>query len=144
MGSPIVPALRQQTNKLRQPPSLSWPRSLWTSTPATFPSRRRPDSGETMSALKGNADLCAAPEARVRTFYPSITETIPANHAELRNEFGKLETLMWRQTKGKTAPTPTLPDANDRIHTLGYNYCPVHTEIYGSYRSQAARTVPRL
>ena len=28
-----------------------------------------------------------------------------------------------------------------RIHTLGYNYCPVHTEIYGSYRNQAARTV---
>ena len=26
-----------------------------------------------------------------------------------------------------------------RIHTIGYNYCPVHTEIYGSYRSQAVR-----
>ena len=26
-----------------------------------------------------------------------------------------------------------------RINTLGYNYCPVHTEIYGSYRNQAVR-----
>ena len=28
-----------------------------------------------------------------------------------------------------------------RIHTIGYDYCPVHTEIYGSYRNQAARGV---
>ena len=26
-----------------------------------------------------------------------------------------------------------------RIHTLGYNYCPVHTEIYGSYRNRDRR-----
>ena len=38
-----------------------------------------------INPYQGNADLCAAPEARVRTFYPSITETIPANHADLRN-----------------------------------------------------------
>ena len=99
-------------------------------------------------------------------FYPSITETIPPTYPDLRNEFGKLETLMWNQTKSKAHPTPCLPEANDRlrhisvvikpfkktpentfvtclflfrINTLGYNYCPVHTEIYGSYRNQAVR-----
>merc|ERR1711902_162495 len=95
--------------------------------------------GNYVSALKGNADLCAAPEARVINIYPSITETIPPTYPDLRNEFGKLENLMWRQQKGRSAPTPTLPEANDRIHTLGWNYCPVHTEIYGSYRNQAIR-----
>ena len=62
----------------------------------------------------GNADLCAAPEARVINFYPSITETIPPTYPGLRQEFGKLETLMWRQHKGRSAPTPVLPEANDR------------------------------
>merc|ERR1712098_941205 len=79
--------------------------------------------GNYVSALKGNADLCAAPEARVLNFYPSITQTIPSTYPDLRNEFGKLENLMWRQTKARNAPTPVLPEANDRIHTLGYNYC---------------------
>merc|ERR1711983_510071 len=65
--------------------------------------------GNYVSALKGNADLCAAPEARVINFYPSITETIPPTYPGLRQEFGKLETLMWRQHKGRSAPTPVLP-----------------------------------
>merc|ERR1711971_1300951 len=43
--------------------------------------------GNYVSALKGNADLCAAPEARVTNFYPSITETIPPAYPDLRNEF---------------------------------------------------------
>ena len=64
--------------------------------------------------IQGNADLCAAPEARVINFYPSITETIPPTYPGLRQEFGKLETLMWRQHKGRSAPTPVLPEANDR------------------------------
>ena len=50
-----------------------------------------------MCIVPGNADLCAAPEARVINFYPSITETIPPTYPDLRNEFGKLENLMWRQ-----------------------------------------------
>merc|ERR1711955_184363 len=33
--------------------------------------------GNYVSALKGNADLCAAPEPRVTHYYPSITETLP-------------------------------------------------------------------
>merc|ERR1739838_394984 len=98
--------------------------------------------GNYVSALKGNADLCAAPEPRITTWYPSITESLPPTYPGLRHEYGKLESLMWRGRRGTSAPpTPVLPDANNRIHTIGYNYCPVHTEIYGSYRNQAARGV---
>merc|ERR1712147_250374 len=93
--------------------------------------------GNYVSALKGNADLCAAPEARVTNWYPSITETVPPTYPDIRHEFGKLESLMWRQRAGSAPPTPVMPEANDRIHTIGYDYCPVHTEIYGSYRNQA-------
>merc|ERR1711884_129199 len=140
MGSPIVPALRA-TNKQTQTDSLTelatmsldlYTRNIPLTQKAKF-------WGNYVSALKGNADLCAAPEARVLNFYPSITQTIPPTFPDLRNEFGKLENLMWKQVKNKSAPTPVLPAANDRIHTLGYNYCPVHTEIYGSYRNQAVR-----
>merc|ERR1712013_265989 len=69
--------------------------------------------GNYVSALKGNADLCAAPEPRITHYYPSVTETLP-------------------------------PDANERINSLGYNYLPVHTEIYGSYRNRDARSVARF
>ena len=103
----------------------------------------------------GNADLCAGPEPRITNWYASITETIPPTYPGLRQEFGKLENLMWGQRAGSRAPTPVMPDANNRwgqallsaftlhplfrIHTVGYNYCPVHTEIYGTYRNQARR-----
>merc|ERR1711862_505040 len=86
--------------------------------------------GNYVSALKGNADLCAAPVARVINFYPSITETIPPTYPGLRQEFGKLETLMWRQHKGRSAPTPVLPEANDRIHTLGWNLPSPHRDLW--------------
>merc|ERR1711963_373335 len=95
--------------------------------------------GTYVSSLKGNADLCAGPEPRVIKWYPSITEVLPPTYPNLRNEFGKLETLQWRQRSMSVPPTPVLPEANDRIHTIGYDYCPVHTEIYGSYRNQARR-----
>merc|ERR1712126_640948 len=97
--------------------------------------------GTFVSSLKGGADLCAGPEPRIIAWYPSITETLPPSYPDLRHEFGKLETLQWRQRRGTTPPTPVEPEANDRIHTIGYNYCPVHTEIYGSYRNRAARGV---
>ena len=50
--------------------------------------------------------------------YPSITETIPPTYPDLRNEFGKLESLMWRQTKSRAHPTPCLPEANDRFRHI--------------------------
>merc|ERR1712123_44753 len=95
--------------------------------------------GNYVSALKGNADLCAAPEPRVTHWYPSITETVPPTYPGLRHEFGKLESLQRSQRASTCPPTRVMPDANDRIHNIGYNYCPVHTEIYGSYRNQARR-----
>jgi len=96
--------------------------------------------GNFVSALKGSKDLNAAPEPHIRNFYPSIVETMPGADASLKNEFGRLEDLMWRSRRGTSLPpTPVLPAANDRIHTLGYNYCPVHTEIYGSYRNRDRR-----
>merc|ERR1712183_670312 len=96
--------------------------------------------GNYVSALKGNADLCAAPEPCVTNWYPSITETVPPTYPDPRQEFGKLESLMWRGRRGTSAPpTHVLPDANNRIHTIGYDYCPIHTEIYGSYRNQTKR-----
>merc|ERR1712002_1184004 len=96
--------------------------------------------GNYVSALKGNADLCAAPEPRITHYYPSITETLPPAYPGFRHEFGKLESLQWRGRRGASVePTRVLPDANNRIHSLGYNYLPVHTEIYGSYRNRDAR-----
>merc|ERR1711862_1086716 len=65
--------------------------------------------GNYVSALKGNADLCAASEARVINFYPSITETIPPTYPGLRQEFGKLETLMWYSTREDLPPLPSCP-----------------------------------
>ena len=47
-------------------------------------------------------------------FYPSITEVVPPAYPDLRQEFGKLESLMWNARKPKVAPTATLPEANDR------------------------------
>ena len=85
--------------------------------------------------------LLAPPEPSVRTWYPSITEVVPPTYSDLRQEFGKLETLQWdaRARSATPAPAPVLPGASDRIHTVGYDYCPVHTEIYGTYRARDAR-----
>jgi len=63
-----------------------------------------------VAALKGSQDLRAPDELRLR---PRRAGTQPL--------------------------TPVLPDAHDRIFSVGYNYTPVHTEIYGTYRAQTAR-----
>merc|ERR1711892_929038 len=67
--------------------------------------------GDYVSALKGNADLCAAPEPRVTNWYPSITETVPPTYPDLRHEFGKLESLQWRQRASSAPPTRVMPGA---------------------------------
>merc|ERR1711964_695438 len=94
-----------------------------------------------VSALKGSQDLRAPDEGRIRNWHPSIIETLPDEYPDLKHEFGKLELQMFdRPRRAGTAPlTPVLPDAHDRIFTLGYTYMPVHTEIYGTYRAQTAR-----
>merc|ERR1711956_104024 len=65
-----------------------------------------------VGALKGSQDLRAPDDRIIRSIHPSIVETLP-------EEF------------------PDLPEANDRIHTIGYAYNPVHTEIYGTFRNNA-------
>ena len=75
------------------------------------------DSSELKSMCKiyvGNADLLAGPEPHITNWFPSITETLPPTYPGLKQEFSKLETLMWRQRRGTTPATPVLPDANDR------------------------------
>jgi len=94
-----------------------------------------------VSALKGAQDLRAPDETNVRTWHPSIIQTLPDDFPDLKHEFGKLESQMFdRPRRRGTEPlTPVLPDAHDRIFTLGYHYIPVHTEIYGTYRARTAR-----
>merc|ERR1712212_778544 len=90
-----------------------------------------------VSALKGSQDLRAPEEGRIRNWHPSILETLPSEFPDLKHEFGKLESQMFDRPRTRTYPlSPVLPDARDRIFSLGYNYCPVHTEIYGTYRAR--------
>jgi len=94
-----------------------------------------------VSALKGTQDLRAPEEGRLRVWHPSIIETLPNEYPDLKHEFGKLESQMFDRPRraGTLPPTPVLPEAHDRIFSMGYNYLPVHTEIYGTYRAQTAR-----
>merc|ERR1712001_106729 len=91
-----------------------------------------------VAALKGSQDLRAPDEAALRTWHPSIIETLPNEFPDLKHEFGKLESQMFDRPRRRGADplSPVLPDARDRIFSLGYNYCPVHTEIYGTYRAR--------
>ena len=79
----------------------------------------------------GNADLYAAPEPRITHWYPSITETLPPTYSGLRQEFGKLESLMWNQRAGSRAPTPVLPDANNRWERFFMKTIPPATIFLG-------------
>merc|ERR1711976_284470 len=92
-----------------------------------------------VGALKGSQDLRAPEEAVIRTLHPSIVETLPEEFPDLKHEFYRLESQMFDRPKrpGLVPLTPVLPDANDRILTPGFNYNPVHTEIYGTYRNNA-------
>merc|ERR1711963_1254589 len=66
--------------------------------------------GNFVSALKGGKDLYAAPEPHVRNFYPSIVEYIPTADSKTKNEFGRLEDLMWRSRRGTACPLhPSCP-----------------------------------
>jgi len=93
-----------------------------------------------VSALKGNQDLRASDPAP-RTWHPSVLETLPDEYPDLKQQFGKLESQLFDIPKRKAQEplTPVIADANDRIHSLGYSYYPVHTEIYGTYRSRGAK-----
>jgi hypothetical protein len=65
------------------------------------------------SITAGSQDLCAADLADTRTWYPSITETVP-EFPDLKKEFGKIEDQMLSRRRAATPLTPVLPDAHDR------------------------------
>merc|ERR1712170_4294 len=96
-----------------------------------------------VGALKGSQDLRAPEEAVIRTLHPSIVETLPEEFPDLKHEFSRLESQMFDRPKrpGLVPLTPVLPDANGCILTPGFNYNPVHTEIYGTYRNNAKRAL---
>merc|ERR1712168_1583737 len=48
-----------------------------------------------VSSLKGNQDLRAAHETPLRTWHPSVIETLPNDYPELKSEFTKLESQMF-------------------------------------------------
>eukprot|EP00090_Calanus_glacialis_P026688 TRINITY_DN4195_c0_g1_i1.p1 TRINITY_DN4195_c0_g1~~TRINITY_DN4195_c0_g1_i1.p1 ORF type:complete len:118 (+),score=29.37 TRINITY_DN4195_c0_g1_i1:53-406(+) len=89
-----------------------------------------------VSALKGNQDLRVSEGPPYHTWHPSVLETLPDEYPDLKSEFGKLETQLFDRPKRRAQEplTRVIADANDRIHSLGYSYNPVHTEIYGTYR----------
>merc|ERR1712141_585346 len=92
---------------------------------------------------KGSQDLRAPDDRIIRSIHPSIVETLPEEFPDLKHEFSRLESQMFYRPKrpGLTPLTPVLPEANDRIHSLGYAYNPVHTEIYGTFRNNAKRAL---
>ena len=69
-----------------------------------------------MSFVAGAQDLRAPDETNVRTWHPSIIQTLPDDFPDLKHEFGKLESQMFdRPRRRGTEPlTPVLPDAHDR------------------------------
>eukprot|EP00092_Neocalanus_flemingeri_P040159 GFUD01043744.1.p1 GENE.GFUD01043744.1~~GFUD01043744.1.p1 ORF type:complete len:116 (-),score=25.09 GFUD01043744.1:120-467(-) len=91
-----------------------------------------------VSALKGSQSLCAADDANTRTWYPSITETVP-DSPDLKKEFGRIEDQMLSRRRAATPLTPVLPGAHDRIYSFGYSYEPIHADIYGTFRARTAR-----
>jgi len=94
-----------------------------------------------VSSLKGVQDLRAPDDRMFRPLHPSIVETLPDDFPDLKHEFSKLESQMFDRPRKRAAEplTPILPDAHDRIFTVGYSYYPVHTEIYGTYRPRSTR-----
>ena len=59
---------------------------------------------------------------------------------ECQHDAQKIPLHHHRPRKRAAEPlTPILPDAHDRIFTVGYSYYPVHTEIYGTYRPRSTR-----
>merc|ERR1712168_377057 len=111
-----------------QPPSC-----LWTCTHRTFPSHRRRGSGRT-TCPPSRAPRTSGPLTRVASgtgtrpsSRPCPTSTPTSSTSSASSAEPELPPL-----------TPVLPDAHDRIFTLGYTYMPVHTEIYGTYRARSA------
>merc|ERR1712105_178692 len=70
-----------------------------------------------VSALKGSQDLRAPEEPTLRTWHPSIIETLPSEFPDLKHEFGKLESQVFDRPRrrGADPQSPVLPDARDNL-----------------------------
>ena len=67
------------------------------------------------SMFSGNQDL-RAHEAPLKTWHPSVIETLPNDYPELKMEFTKLESQMFDKPMRRAHEplTPVIADANDR------------------------------
>jgi len=92
-----------------------------------------------LSALKGNERMTVFDDVNTRTWYPSITETVPDDCPSLKHEISKLENQILTRPYRQTPLSRVLPAAHDRIFTEGYRYVPVHTSVYGSLTAKTAR-----
>ena len=65
--------------------------------------------------FSGNQDL-RAHEAPLKTWHPSVIETLPNDYPELKMEFTKLESQMFDKPMRRAHEplTPVIADANDR------------------------------
>merc|ERR1712107_967791 len=96
--------------------------------------------GNYVAALKGSQDLRAPDEAALRTWHPSIIETLPNEFPDLKHEFGKLESQI-STGQGGAEPTLSLPSClmpETESSALVTTTAP-STPRYGTYRARAAR-----
>merc|ERR1712037_1027322 len=93
-----------------------------------------------VSALKGTQDLRAS-DPTPHPWHPSVLAHLPDQYPDLKQQFSRLESELDAVPKRRSQVplTRVIPEANDRIHSLGYSYYPVHTEIYGTYRAHQAK-----
>merc|ERR1712037_792467 len=78
-----------------------------------------------VAALKGSQDLRAPDEAALRTWHPSIIETLHNEFPDLKHEFSKLESQMFDRPRTRTYPlSPVLPDQETESSAWGTTTAP--------------------
>merc|ERR1712226_1445769 len=101
-----------------------------------------------VAALKGSQDLRAPDEAALRTWHPSIIETLPNEFPDLKHEFGKLESQMFDRPRrvGSDPPSPpTLATGSSALGTTTARCTPRSMAPTGpGLRVPRPRASPRL
>merc|ERR1712203_680074 len=99
-----------------------------------------------VAALKGSQDLRAPDEAALRTWHPSIIETLPNEFPDLKHEFGKLESQMFDrphrdlrhiQSKGCPCLLDRLPSGKFSMQNLSQNLQKCSLAEYKSFQCSA-------
>ena len=69
--------------------------------------------------VEGNQDL-RANDPSIRTWHPSVIETLPNDYPELKSEMTKLESQMFDKPLRRAYEplTPVIADANDRYSII--------------------------